>query len=48
MALEIIRHDNRFRVMGQGISFDWLPDTQANRKSTLVFLRQLTDEAGKP
>jgi transposase-like protein len=47
MALEIIRDDNRFRFKGQGISCDWLPDTLTNRKSTLVFLRQLTDEAGK-
>ena len=42
MALEIIHHDNRFLAVGQGISFDWLPDTQTNRKTVLIFL-WLTD-----
>jgi transposase-like protein len=48
MALNIIRHDNRFRLEGQGISFNWLPDTAANRQGVVVFLRWLTDEGGKP
>jgi transposase-like protein len=47
MALKIIRDDNRFRIEGQGISLDWLPDTPANRKAVLLFLRRLT-EAGHP
>jgi hypothetical protein len=42
MALKIIRKHNRFRVEGQEISLDWLADTCANRKATLVFLRLLS------
>ena len=48
MAIAIIRHDNRFQVLGQGISLNWLPDTPANRKTVLVFLRWLTDAEGEP
>ena len=48
MALEVIRKDNRFRVQGQEISLDWLADTCANRKATLVFLRLLSTNQGKP
>ncbi len=47
MAYKIIRDDNRFRVMGQGISLDWLPDTSSNRKAVVVFLRWLTHERGR-
>lgn len=47
MAIEIMRHDNRFRLKGQGISLDWVADTEANRKAVVVFLRWLTDEEGK-
>ena len=48
MALTIHRKDNRFRVQGQGISLDWLADTRANRKATVVFLRLLSDNQGQP
>ena len=42
MALRIMRNDTQFRVEGQGLSLDWLADTRANRKATIVFLRLLT------
>ena len=41
MALEIQEKDNRFRVIWQGNSTDWLPDTPSNRKAALVFLHSL-------
>lgn len=47
MALKIIRNDNPFRLEGQGTSLDWLPSTPANRKSVVVFLRLLHDDAGQ-
>ena len=48
MALRIIRNNNQFRVEGQGLSLDWLADTRANRKATVVFLRLLSDSNGQP
>lgn len=48
MALNVIRKDTQFRVEAQGICIDWLPDTPANRKSVVVFLRLLVDDAGQP
>jgi hypothetical protein len=48
MALEIIRKDNRFWVIGQGISLGWLADIPANRKLVLVFLRWVRNSADKP
>ena len=48
MALKMIRKDNQFRVQGQEISLDWLADTRANRKATVVFLRLLSKNGGQP
>ena len=47
MTLKVLKEDNRFGVKWQGYSINWLPDTPANRKAILVFLRQLWDEKGK-
>ena len=47
MAMEIQEKDNRFRVIWQGNSTDWFPDTASNRKAVLVFLRSLVDDKGK-
>lgn len=41
MALIFEQEDNRFRVSWQEYSIGWLPDTIANRKAILVFLRLL-------
>ncbi len=41
MALIFEQEDNRFRVCWQEYSIGWLPDTIANRKAILVFLRLL-------
>lgn len=48
MALKVIVKDNKFRVEIQGFSTDWLPDTPVNRHTTVVWLRLLVDEPGKP
>ena len=48
MAWQIIKDDNRLRVEGEGISVDWLADTRANRKATVVFLRLLSCRDGQP
>ena len=47
MALEIQKKDSKFRIVWQGFSTDWLPDTPSNRKAMLVFLRSLRDSKGK-
>jgi transposase-like protein len=47
MALQIVVEDSRFRVIWQGYSIGWLPDTPSNRKAIVVFLRLLRDERGK-
>ena len=47
MTLEISGEDNRFRLIWQGYSIGWLPDTPSNRKAILVFLRLLCDGNGK-
>ena len=47
MTLSVEKEDNRFRVVWQGYSTDWFPDTVTSRKSALVFLRWLLDENGK-
>jgi transposase-like protein len=47
MTLSVEKEDNRFRVVWQGYSTDWFPDTVTSRKSVLVFLRWLLDENGK-
>ena len=47
MTLSVEKESIRFRVKWQGYSTDWYPDTVANRKSVLVFLRWLQDENGK-
>ena len=43
MALEIQKKDSKFRIVWQGFSTDWIPDTPSNRKAMLVFLRSLRD-----
>jgi transposase-like protein len=48
MVLNIDRKDNRFRLITQSFCTSWFPDTAANRKVALVFLRLLTDVSGKP
>ena len=47
MALKIVRDDNQFRVESQYFCTDWLPDTSANRKAMLVFLRLLVGQDGR-
>jgi transposase-like protein len=47
MTLSVERKDNKFRVVWQGFSLDWLPDTPSNRKSILVHLRSLLDGKDK-
>jgi hypothetical protein len=47
MALEIQKKDNKFRIVWQGFSMDWIPDTPSNKKAMLVFLRSLRDSKGK-
>ena len=47
MALKIVKDDNQSRVESQSFCTDWLPDTSANRKSMLVFLRLMVDDQGK-
>ena len=47
MALSVVKEDNRFGVKWQGYSTGWLPDTESNRKSMLVFLRLLRNEEDK-
>ena len=47
MTLSVEKEDNRFRVVWQGYSTDWFPDTVTSRKSVLVFLRWLLDGNGK-
>ena len=48
MALKIIRNDTLFRVEGQDFCTSFIPDTPANRKVMLVFLRLLVDSSGRP
>jgi hypothetical protein len=48
MVLNIEREYNKFRVITQAFSVDWLPDNAFNRNVTVVFLRLLQDESGKP
>jgi hypothetical protein len=38
MVLRIEKEDNKFRVITQDFSIDWLPDTAENRKVCVVFL----------
>jgi len=38
----------RFRVLTPEISTQWLPDTPSNRHVTVVWLRLLVDDRGKP
>ncbi|MBM3241349.1 hypothetical protein FJZ31_34140 [Candidatus Poribacteria bacterium] len=47
MVLRIEKEDNKFRVKTQDFSLDWLPDTAANRKVCVVFLRLMQNIAGK-
>ena len=47
MAMEIQEKDSRFRVVWQGFSMDWIPDTSTNKKVLLVFLRSLLDDKDK-
>jgi transposase-like protein len=46
-GMEIQKKDSRFRIVWQGFSTDWIPDTPSNRKAMLVFLRSLRDSRGK-
>jgi len=48
MVLNVERNDTLFRVITQAFSTSWLPDTAENRKVTVVFLRLLQTESGKP
>ena len=43
MTLSVEKKDNKFRVVWQDFSLDWLPDTPSDRKSILVHLRSLLD-----
>lgn len=45
--MNLEKQDSRFRVVTQGFSTQWLPDTFANRKVILVILRYLVDDRGK-
>lgn len=47
MALIVERQNNNFRVLGQGFSTRWLPDTKSNRKIIAVVLRYLLTSKGK-
>ena len=47
MALNFEKQDNKFRVVTQGFSTAWLPDTLGNRKVVMVMLRYLVDDNGK-
>jgi hypothetical protein len=38
----------RFRVQTSRFSTEWLPDTPSNRHTTVVWLRLLVDERGRP
>jgi hypothetical protein len=38
----------RFRVQTPRVSTQWLPDTPSNRHLTVVWLRLLVDEHGRP
>jgi hypothetical protein len=38
----------RFRVQTSRFSTAWLPDTPSNRHTTVVWLRLLVDERGRP
>lgn len=46
-GLEIEKREEKFRVIGNEIETDWLPDTQANRKVILLALRYLKDRRGR-
>ena len=47
MVLEVVEDDNRFRIETQEFCTFWLQDTPANRKVSVVYLRNLCDEDGK-
>lgn len=47
MVLSIEKEDNKFRVITQDFSIDWLPDTAENRKVCVVFLRLMQNSDGK-
>ena len=46
MVLRTEAKDNKFRVITQDFSLDWLPDTAANRKVCVVFLRVMPNFDG--
>lgn len=46
MALNVIREDNKFKVVTQEFSTEFIPDTPANRKTMIVALRLMEDENG--
>lgn len=48
MVLKVEKEDNRFRVITQDFSTSFMPDTAENRKVSVVYLRLLQDEYGKP
>jgi len=48
MAVQLEVEGNKFRVQTQEFSTQWLPDTPINRQMTVVWLRLLVDENGKP
>jgi transposase-like protein len=47
MAMNLERQDNKFRVVTQGFSTKWLPDTFWNKKVVLVMLRYLVGDREK-
>jgi hypothetical protein len=48
MVLKVEKEDNRFRVITQDFSTSFMPDTAENRKVSVVYLRLLQDDSGKP
>jgi len=48
MALIVEKQNNNFRLLGQGFSTKWLPNTKSNRKTIAVVLRYLLNSEGKP
>jgi len=47
IALQLEKQGNKFRVVTQEFSTNWLPDNLWNRKVVLVMLRYLVDDRGK-
>ncbi len=47
MTIQIERENNKFQVKTQYFNLEWIPDTPANRKTTVVFLRLMENENNK-